>query len=282
MNEVQFIGYLLQNMILYPCLYFIRQAWNKPRNKVAFAYYKEAFDYSIQHSRTLFCVLTIFFFFNIILIVVEAPSYGSSSLVITVVIFLTANIVSSNFLLCGIYGYLVVEQRVSYHMMKYTHDKLEKQLLFDEQYRQLKESINIRDQMSPVNFLVTSGIIGVLVVVIFVLVLTSLKTENQLDMFLSIVILFTNYGRQIIVLISFLFEVSKVNEIYEEMLLLLAKKNWSAEKETQRINLYLVMKELPMGSTVYNYRPSRWDLIVQMSSAIFAIIVAIFWAVVFA
>jgi hypothetical protein len=72
-----------------------------------------------------------------------------------------------------------------------------------------------------------------------------------------------------------------VNEIQEIMIHHLAKTRWIGD-ETKRLNLYLVMKELPMGSSVFFYRPTKNELLIQIASTIVGIGFAVFWAIVFA
>jgi hypothetical protein len=91
----------------------------------------------------------------------------------------------------------------------------------------------------------------------------------------------SGFGRQIIVLIVILLEVVKVNDIADQLLKIIVKSEWP-EKEMIRLNLYVAMAECPTGSTIFYFRPSKFQLMIQIVSSIIGMGIAIFWAIIFA
>ena len=282
MSEAQLIGYFLQNIFLYPCLYSINKAFQKPRSQVSAMFYKQACEFSTRQTRKLSFFLFSLSLINFALMASNMHRYNDSPTDIALsLIYFACTVFSSNFLLCGICGYLIMEQRLSNFYIHHIQAKLQTETLTDELYRMVRYHVSVRNEMAPINWLVSAGIIGIVVVIILVFVVASMDfTKPEMCEFVFVIL--TNYGRQILVVFQFLWEVSKVNEIYDEMLQYLAEHNWQSPKEMDRCNLYMAMKELSIGTTIFYYRPTRGEVSVQVGSSILAILLASFWAVVFA
>jgi hypothetical protein len=165
--------------------------------------------------------------------------------------------------------------------MNAVKERLEQKTLTDGQFLQARESIQNREKVTPINWLLSTAVISTLFGIIFIFFVSKFD-ENSLNAFVSVLNVFSIYGRQTIVLVLFLLEIAKVNEIQEVMIHTLAKTRWIGGNETRRLNLYLVMKELPMGSSVFFYRPTKTELLIQIGSTIVGIGFAVFWAIVFA
>lgn len=54
------------------------------------------------------------------------------------------------------------------------------------------------------------------------------------------------------------------------------------DNEIRRIGLYLLMKAMPMGSSIFSFKLSRKEIIMQVVPAFVAVIIAILWAFIFA
>jgi hypothetical protein len=108
------------------------------------------------------------------------------------------------------------------------------------------------------------------------------KDAYALDVIGEIVFVLSIFGRQFVVLFNYLYEMSKVNAIADSMLEHLAKDCWESEKLATRFDLYILMKEMPLGSSLFFFRPSKLSLILQVGSTVIGVGFAIFWAFVFA
>jgi hypothetical protein len=271
-------GVAFQNIFLYPAIVYLQQEIDAKRENIDKIVYEEAFEYA---SKAAFWVGVILFVLLIMLSIIQilqsaAPLFASFLIIFIAIIGYSP----CNFMLVGVFTFLVMEQRVSYHAMNEVKEKLEKKELRDIEYLEARESIKNREKVTPINWLLSDAVISTIFGIIFVFLISRLG-DNRYGSFIGVFNVLTIFGRQTIVLVLFLLEVAKVNQIEEVMMHHLAKTRWT-EDETKRLNLYLVMKELPMGSTVFFYRPSKNELLFQIASTIIGIGFAVFWAVVFA
>lgn len=274
-------GTVLQNCLLYPAIIFLRKQIDLKRDDVNRLIYEEAFEYAIIIGTKVFALLVLLWMLFVFAQFSEYQRLGLSTSFQILIIFFELLIYSpSNFMLSGLLSFLVMEQRVSFHTMKAVQAKVEDKTLTDGIYLKAREYIDERDRVSPVNWLLSAAIFNTTFGIILVFFLSQFKTSS-IESLVDVTFVLTSYGRQTIVLIVFLLEVAKVNEIADVMLHGLAKTRWKG-LETKRLNLYVVMKECPMGSTILYYRPSKWELILQAGSSVVGIGFAIFWAVVFA
>lgn len=98
-----------------------------------------------------------------------------------------------------------------------------------------------------------------------------------MDVFAGCVYILTTFGRQTLVLLLILYEMAKVNSINDDMLAYLAEDLWP-DAYDKRYNLYILLKQCPMGSTMFNYRPSKMALFLQMGSTIAGVAAAVFFS----
>ena len=268
-------GFVLQNAFLYPSLYYIYQELSIQRHYVSIDFYKEALDYGVNEGKRVFYRFMVFLLISFICYVLYfSARQGIEQNIGGYFSFYVIVFFSSDLVLSGIYGFLVMEQRVNYHIMKYTMNKLQTEALTEFLYQKLRASIDEKDAKSPINFLLTSAIISTLIG-IFGLLLLPQTTDSYGETVLLMFIVLANYGRQMFVFMRFLWEVSKVNEQYEEMIHKLASMPWNDAKGYQNMRLYVAMKELPMGTKIFYYRPSRLGLVLQIGSFAFTIGVSV-------
>ena len=270
-----------QNCMLYPAIVYLRREIDLKRNDVNRLIYEEAFMYALDIGRRIFVFLFVLMFIFFIVQGIELHSLYESTRIAFLYIFIEFSIYAPcNVMLTGLFTFLVMEQRISYFTMQSIEHRMNEKTLSDAQYLQAKESINLREKVTPINWLVFGAIVTTLFGIIVIFFLTRFE-YTTLGAFSIMMQVLTTFGRQTLVLIIFLLEIAKVNEIHEMMIHHLAKTRWIGE-DTKRINLYIVMKEIPMGSSVFFYRPSKFELLLQIGSSLLGIGFAIFWAVVFA
>lgn len=277
-------GISFQNAMIYPAIWYLRREIDLKREDVNRTVYEEAFEYSIQIG-TKVCISLFFllFLFIIVQLINDDTSKAFSISVEYQVVFVIIQLLvysPFNFLLTGLFTFLVMEQRISFMTMNVVKHKMEAKTLTDIQFLQANESIKEREKVTPINWLLSSAVISTLFGIAYILIMSEFDF-TPLESFSMLTKACTTFGRQTIVLIVFLMEIAKVNEIQEEMIHHLAKTRWN-DDETKRLNLYVVMKELPMGSTIFYYRPSKLELLIQIGSSIVGVGFAVFWAIVFA
>lgn len=273
-----YFGLVLQNFFLYPAIINLRREIRAPR-VIDEAVYEQAFQHSIFRGMR---VLILFTLFLLIFIVVDCYLLIAGPGVITLVAFCVFFFLTpANLFLAGLLTFLIVEQRVSFHTMMQIKDKLDKQGISFEEYFEARESIDARDRRAPINWLVAAAVWNTIICIVLIFVVTQ---ETNLDtpsnILSDVLFVLAAYGRQIIVLFVMFYEIAKVNEISHQMIHSLARSQWK-DQETQKLSLYIAVKECPMGSTLFYTRPSRNQLFINMASAAGGIGFAIFWAFVF-
>ncbi len=274
-----YFGIVFQNLMLYAAIGYLRKEIDLKRDDVNRLIYEEAFQYAIGAGRKLCALL---FGLLLLLVIVQLatasgiPAGGEAYIVILEIITYSP----SNLMLSGLFTFLVMEQRITYFTMEAVKTRMEAKTLTDVQYLQAKESISTRERVTPINWLVSAAVVGTLFGIIFIFLLSRFEL-SAVEMFSALVTVFTTFGRQTIALILFLLEIAAVNEVHEVMVHHLTTTRWIGE-DTKRLNLYVVLKEMPLGSSIFFYRPSRTELLLQIASSIIGVAFAVFWAVVFA
>jgi hypothetical protein len=278
-TTVQTIGFVLQNFLLYPAIVYLRKEILSKRDKVDKEVYTEAMNYAISIGRYIFVVFTILELTFVALecsFVASGNALFSTLLIIGIIFFFTP----ANFFLLGLLTFLIFEQRISLHTMKSVEKRIiEKDFSYSE-YFIARESIDKRDRMTPINWLLSAGIVNTFLAILLLFVISEYKTEI-IFIFGDIFFILSGFGRQIVVLVIILFEIVKVNEIADGLVKILVKSEWF-NKDLIRLNLYVAMKDCPMGSSIFYFRPSKFQLMLQIGSSVIGMGIAIFWAVIFA
>ncbi len=143
-----------------------------------------------------------------------------------------------------------------------------------------RESIDKRDQTSPINWLISCAVLNSIICIVLIFCLDGITAPTVTLSAAYLFYILVGYGRQIIILLVMLIEIAKVNEVHDNMIEAIAKVSWK-DMETEKLSLYIALKEYPIGSTMFFYRPSKIQLMLQMASAVLSVLFAIFWAFVF-
>eukprot|EP01031_Cornospumella_fuschlensis_P035159 gene35159-42584_t len=270
-------GILVQNILLYPVIIFLRRELASSR-EIDTEVYKESMSYAMRRGRYLYGSLTILMLCFISFVVsVQPPAIGWLFGLYLVFIFNP-----SNCFMTGAFTFLVMEQRLTYHAMQKAEKQVLDRSLTPTIYMQIRESIDYRDKLSPLNWLMAAAVFNTLCAMVLIGSLgAAIESESELDIFGGVVFILSTFGRQVVVLLMLLNEMANVNALSETMLHKLVNDAWSDDK-IMRFDLYILMREKPLGSSLFYFRPSKWTLFVQIVSAITGLFVAIFWAFVFA
>lgn len=271
-------GMVAQSVLIIPAVVFLRRELTVTRS-VNLQLYAEAFDYALKKGQRLWVYLMLLLLAFVLVISVSVGGGWGAFLFFILLFCFTP----SNCFLTGVFTFLVMEQQLSFYAMQEAEEGVKKRTLTREEYLQIRESIDYRDSLNPVNWLVSAAVLSMLFAMIIIPTAhTNDKDAYALAVFGEIVFVLSIFGRQFVVLFNYLYEMSKVNAIADSMLEHLAKDCWESEKMATRFDLYILMKEMPLGSSLFFFRPSKLSLILQVGSTVIGVGFAVFWAFVFA
>lgn len=272
------LGLLVQNLLLFPAIVYLRRELTASRD-IDLDQYNQAFHHAMLQGRWVFLALGTMMVLFVVFIGVGS---GDAALGTALSVLLFVTCLPSNCFLTGVFTFLVMEQRLSFFAMQRAQQGVLDRDLTEERYKAIRDSIDYRDQLNPVNWLVSAAIMNTLFAIVVIIGAHSDgDQESSVDVFINIIFVLSAFGRQLLVLLCYLHEMAQVNAIAETMLFALAKQSWGELNEV-RLNLYLLMKEMPLGSSLFFYRPSRFALFAQILSAVGGVAIAIFWAFLFA
>jgi hypothetical protein len=275
---VESFGFVLQNILLYPAIVYLRREISAKREHIDVEVYNNAMHYAVNIGRNVLILFSILLLTFVALEIsfLDKSATFSILLIIGIIVFFTP----TNFFLLGLLSFLIFEQRLSLHTMEDVRNRIvDKQFSYGE-YFLARESIDKRDRVTPINWLLFAALINTILAIILIFIISEYH-QRMILIFGEIFYILSGFGRQIAVLIVILLEIVKVNEIADSLLKLLVKAEWP-ENELVRLNLYVAMKDCPMGSSIFYFRPSKFQLMVQIVSSIVGMGIAIFWAVIFA
>jgi hypothetical protein len=275
---IQSFGFVLQNILLYPAIVYLRRELLFKRENINLEVYTESLTYAIRLCRKWLFVFTAFLavFVSLETAFLDKSAWLSIALIIGIIIFFTP----TNFFLVGLLSFLVFEQRLSFHTLNTVRDRIVAKDFTYTEYFSARESIDKRDRMTPINWLIFAALVNTVLAILLLFIISSYP-QLLLFIFGEIFYVISGFGRQIIVLIVILLEVVKVNDIADQLLKIIVKSEWP-EKEMIRLNLYVALAECPTGSTIFYFRPSKFQLMIQIVSSIIGMGIAIFWAIIFA
>lgn len=271
-------GILSQHLLLIPALVRLRGELTATR-QIDRRKYEEAFDCAYRIGLVFFIALAA-------LLLVFAAVVASTidvvpGLRLLVVLFMLPLFLPINCFLCGVLTFLVMEQRLSYDAICSAERAVLAHSITHDSYMDIRAEIDERDRRSPVNWMIFSAVFNTVFCMVLIVVAKS-ETNSATALAFGILYVLSAFGRQPIVLLLILFEMTKVNSLSERMLrALAADASWAASKEAvTRFNLYILMKESPLGSSLFTFRPSRTALTVQMASTVTGIVFSLFWSLV--
>lgn len=271
-------GLMFQLLLIPPGIYYIQRLIDAPA-VIIIDIYREAFDYAMVYANRLrWCLYGLVFIYAVVINLVYNYNYP---------IAFVGNFFATGLMfgplcvfLIGMATFLVAEQRVMLKKMDMLLCDIQKNTLTVEDYFLVRTNLSDHNRDVPVNILVFTATANTILFFIIVYSLVGFPQSPLPDVvaFLSICVI---VGRQTLVLFTYLLEVSQVNTIAEECVTAVARHQWKG-RESHRISIYIALKEFPLGSKVFGFRPTKGEIFFQLGSTVVGILLAIFWALVFA
>jgi hypothetical protein len=245
------------------------------------AVYSEAMEYSIKSGYRLYWLLiaiSVASFLTTSAYLAQQSSSLSKVGVLGSVLFGVVTIIPANLMLIGLYTLLLVEQRITFYEILQTQRLMIEFELTDKDFLETGKRIEERDKQSPIDWLLITAFVETLLCIIVLVILGIYAHEMSVDVLLvNILFIFSSFSKEVIIFISMLYQVMKVNELADIMIGQLARTlhTEDSHQKMQRMELYIAMKEYRMGSTIMYYRPSRGQLLLQIVSIVIALLTTV-------
>jgi hypothetical protein len=297
------IGVVIQNILLYPAVCYIRKSFLVKR-EIELPKYLSVISESLVECRRLVYLFNFLMFAFITLLASLNPLFAAYY-------FIEGLLFSaSNYFMVGVFFFLIIEQRVTYQSIDQLYTAiLEKRLTRDE-YLRVQREILSRDSNEPINLFAVTSLINLVIILLLIWSITSFGDEIWQVVY-ALVFILSTFGRQFILLVLLLLEVLKVNSLAETMLKQISADLWEEDEEVigeldtshddeeenngdlrenegkqektsllqsrdhKRVQIYILLKEHPVGSNIFGYRPTRLQLIAQLASVIITVLIAI-------
>eukprot|EP01031_Cornospumella_fuschlensis_P030668 gene30668-37058_t len=187
-------------------------------------------------------------------------------------LFAMMSYLSTTTILSGLLAIFVADQRTSYNIIKDIRDRIDNKELTKEVYLLFKKQLDSAYSVKVLNWLVLMALSNLALTIASIFVLEAAHTSLNivLGLFFSLVAIF---GREVFVLVTMLLEIGRVNEAGDQLARALATAEW--DDRYAQVSLYMTIKEHEIGSRIFRLRPSRLQVLVQASSALFGILLSI-------
>lgn len=187
-------------------------------------------------------------------------------------LFAMMSYLSTTTILSGLLAIFVADQRTSFNTIKDIRERIENKMMTKEIYLLFKKQLDSAYSVKVLNWLVLMALSNLALTIASIFVLEAAHTSLKivLGLFFSLVAIF---GREVFVLVTMLLEIGRVNEAGDQLARVLASAEW--EDRYAQISLYMTIKEHAIGSKIFRLRPSRFQVLVQASSALFGILLSI-------
>ncbi len=259
--------------------------------------YREACWYAASIGNTL---LYVFYSIGFMQLVVQAVFTGIKVrptitfrvlLMIDVILTLLSHIPPVG-MIVGIFTLLVIEQRVSYSFMINLRSKALSGELTDSLYVETGRNFDKRDQHSPINYVLFAAVVNTLICICVMFLLSFTPAYDSTEVLYNVLYMVVVFGNEIVLLMLILIEVLRVNEMVDILLEQTSRQLLSGlstggesefpkdERRIRRLELYLIMKEYRIGSRILFYRPTKVEIIVQITSIAIALATSILKSVV--
>lgn len=279
----QTIGIVIQNAVLYPAVILLRRVIDTKR-RIDPEVYHSAFGDSMIIGRRMrwFCMICLLAYAT--LVVTSLSSDDSSPITVFIIIIYILLLTPTQYFLCGILTFLIMEQRISLHTVQMLGKAVEKQELTRATYFDARNSIDERDRQTPISILVFCALINFILSLILIFTFNESGIEmTTLALVMYIFYVAVIFGKESVVIVLLLLEIVHVNEKCDILTKSIAKSEWgdagnTEVKERQRLALYAAVKEFPVGSTIFYIRPSKLQVTIQLLSMVVGAMAAVFWA----
>eukprot|EP01031_Cornospumella_fuschlensis_P030470 gene30470-36828_t len=187
-------------------------------------------------------------------------------------LFAMMSYLSTTTILSGLLAIFVADQRTSYNIIKDIRERIDNKEMTKEVYLLFKKQLDSAYSVKVLNWLVLMALSNLALTIASIFVLEAAHTSLNivLGLFFSLVAIF---GREVFVLVTMLLEIGRVNEAGDQLARALATAEW--DDRYAQVSLYMTIKEHEIGSRIFRLRPSRFQVLVQASSALFGILLSI-------
>ena len=279
----QTVGIVIQNLVLYPAVVYLRKIIDTKRS-IDPDVYNTAFGESMIIGRRMrwFCMICLLAYAT--LVVTSLSSDDSSPLTIFIIIIYIILLTPTQYFLCGILTFLILEQRISLHTVRMLGNAVEKQELTRASYFEARNSIDERDRQTPISILIFYALINFVLSLILIFTFNESGIEmTTLSLIMYIFYVAVIFGKESVVIVILLLEIVHVNEKCDTITKNIARNEWGDTdtlevKERQRLAVYAAVKEFPAGSTIFYIRPSKLQVTIQLLSMVAGAMAAVFWA----
>lgn len=266
-----------------------------------YSFDQDKFDQAIQSALTITwrlficfgCLFLIFFIVQTINIATSIYGFGNDSIGIIIVsdMFVILQDIFVFVIGVGVYGFILIEQQISYQTMNYIKQLALLGTLTDKLYLQIEYAMNYRDKYSSLNWVFTGTTISALLGI--GLICTALFGGKLQHTTLGLLLTYVAFivVHQIIILLVFLYVMLTVNAVIDELLETFSKRSYEDifssssevtvtgdlesrtklikdEQRFRRLELYLVMRENKIGTKIWSYRPTKLQLLFQILSIV--------------
>ncbi len=265
-----------------------------------YSFDQDKFDQAIQSALTITwrlficfgCLFLIFFIVQTINIATSIYGFGNDSIGIIIVsdMFVILQDIFVFVIGVGVYGFILIEQQISYQTMNYIKQLALLRTLTDKLYLQIEYAMNYRDKYSSLNWVFTGTTISALLGI--GLICTALFGGKLQHTTLGLLLTYVAFivVHQIIILLVFLYVMLTVNAVIDELLETFSKRSYEDifssssevitgdlesttklikdEQRFRRLVLYLVMRENKIGTKIWSYRPTKLQLLFQILSIV--------------
>jgi hypothetical protein len=261
--------------------------------------YREACLYAANIGRRLLYTFYSFASLELLCQVIVAAvskrdSIGTSVGIIVDVFFSLISHFPTVAMLVGIFIVLVIDQRVSYSFMINLRSKALCGELTDTLYVETGKNFEERDKQSPMDFVLIAAGFDTLVCIVVISILGFNNAVPAQDVAYNVFYILVIFGNEVVIFLLLLLQILNVNEMVDVLLeqttkqllssyasasqsltssstLLHAESDMEAlispdERRIRRLELYLIMKEYRIGSRMLFYRPSKVQLMLQITS----------------
>lgn len=271
------LGQLYQVMtILYAINRFLRKELQRER-WMHISFYTSAITYSVKICKPILIALNTVYFTALICrwATPSQTHYGNNSTFYQTIVNLNMlAFVASNFYLVALLFLIIIELRVSLQMVQTLTNEVESHTLTHTAYCEARTTMKQNEATLPINMLVILSIVNTIFGIAssfntLILNFSSFYHDVPPSYFIYyFLIVLGTFGRELIFLLVLLFEIVKVNDEAERMLNKVVETVWDDETPGKQILLFMVMKQQPVGASIFYKKPQTYHIIIQIASSI--------------
>jgi hypothetical protein len=244
---------------------------------------------AIKLSKTVLTILLIIpFLLGLVIFIAIFFATPTEGAVFSIVVFQYWSLIWPTAMLFGIVAFLVMDQRCSYYILLEMRTQALENELLDGIYFTIGKQLEKREQQSPLNVIVAMGLITLALVAGVLIYINIQYRSMSIGGRIASSISFVFVGlKEVITILLISYQMFIVNDsgdrLRSQVSLQLSTEIEDEKQRLRRVELLLLMNQYKIGSTIFFYRPSTTQLLLQSVSlgvgALTAIVKTIFNAV---